>query len=224
MRQDTAPEMVRIWDPFVRAGHWVIVAGFATAYLVGDETLGVHVWAGYAVGAVVFCRVIWGLVGPRRARFDDFIYRPWAVVAYAIDLLRLRARRYVGHSPAGGTMVVVLLLMLGATVYTGLVVYALESNRGPLAAFYVEAPGPAPVATEPVAPGATVASTETFKKSDDPAARARRKFWKWLHNRLTDATLILIVLHLGGVAWASFAHRENLVGAMITGRKRREPD
>lgn len=45
-----------------------------------------------------------------------------------------------------------------------------------------------------------------------------------LHEGLANAMLVLAGVHVAGVMIASWAHRENLVGAMITGRKPGAPD
>src|SRR5512146_1305381 len=114
---------VYVWDPFVRLFHWTVVLGFAIAYVTEDDLLPIHVWAGYIVGILVLARVIWGFIGPNHARFSDFVYGPGATLSYLRDLIAIRARRYLGHSPAGGAMIVLLLLLLAATVVTGLMVY-----------------------------------------------------------------------------------------------------
>jgi len=54
---------------------------------------------------------------------------------------------------------------------------------------------------------------------DTPRFRDDSDF-KEVHDLLTDAMLVCIALHLVGVAYASWRHRENLVAAMVSGRKR----
>jgi len=124
---------VEVWDPFVRVFHWALVALFIIAYMTEDEWLGLHVYAGYVIGVLLALRVGWGLVGPHHARFGDFVYPVDAITAYLRDTLRLRARRYLGHNPAGGAMVVLMLTVLLLTTLSGLLAYGIE-GQGPLAA------------------------------------------------------------------------------------------
>ena len=51
------------------------------------------------------------------------------------------------------------------------------------------------------------------------------RYWgvEWvqdLHQWLADLLLALAALHVAGVVYSSLRHGENLVGAMLTGRKR----
>ena len=96
---------VRVWDPFVRVFHWSLVGLFALALATGDEIEWLHLAAGYAIAALVVLRTAWGFVGPRHARFSDFVRPPGAVLGYLRDALRLRAPRHLGHNPAGGAAV-----------------------------------------------------------------------------------------------------------------------
>lgn len=130
-----ADNSVKVWDPIVRIGHWTLVTAFFTAYVTGDEFLTPHVWAGYVIGIVVCFRLIWGFVGTTHARFSDFVRSPSATLQYLADLLHHRSRRYMGHNPAGGAMIVALLILLIGTVTSGIVLYGMEEGAGPLAAW-----------------------------------------------------------------------------------------
>ena len=201
---------VPVWDPLVRAFHWTLVLAFAVAYLSGDEALALHVRAGYAIGGLVLSRVVWGFVGPRHARFSDFVRGPLASWGYLLDLIRFRARRHLGHSPAGGAMVLALLAGLALTVGTGLQLYAVEKHAGPLAT----------LAAPALVGSATAAEEATGDGSGEGREAGGESVWGGLHELLADLVLALVVLHVGGVALASVAHSENLVRAMVTGRKR----
>ncbi|PLX39417.1 MAG: cytochrome B [Hyphomicrobiales bacterium] len=115
----TRPATVRVWDPLVRIFHWGLVATFAIAYITGDEWQKVHEPAGYVVMGLIAFRILWGFVGTRHARFSKFVYRPSTVLGFMKDTIGLRAKRYIGHNPAGGAMVIALLIALAAISATG---------------------------------------------------------------------------------------------------------
>ena len=45
-----------------------------------------------------------------------------------------------------------------------------------------------------------------------------------LHEPFAWALLVVIVLHLAGLAWHTLRHRENIAAAMVTGRKTGNPE
>ena len=125
---------VKVWDPLVRIFHWTLVTAFAIAYATEDDLMTIHVYAGYTVMGLLAFRLIWGFVGPRYARFSDFVRSPREAISYLKDMVALRPKRYLGHNPAGGAMIVALLVSLLLTTLTGLAAYGIEGS-GPLAAW-----------------------------------------------------------------------------------------
>jgi cytochrome b len=115
----TPPAEVEVWDPLVRVFHWSLATLFMVAYATGDEVERVHIAAGYAIAGLIALRVVWGFVGPRHARFTNFVRSPRAALADLRDVALLRAPRYLGHNPAGGAMIIALLVMLAGTSITG---------------------------------------------------------------------------------------------------------
>ena len=115
----TRTEWIKVWDPFVRIFHWSLVGLFAFSYLTGDEWESAHIVSGYMIAALLAFRVVWGLIGTEHARFASFIHSPATILAFLADTVRMRAKRYLGHNPAGGAMVIALLLAITGIASTG---------------------------------------------------------------------------------------------------------
>lgn len=171
-----SPAMARVWDPIVRIFHWSLVLSFAVAWFTRHSSEGIHYGAGYFAAAFIGMRLLWGRIGTPYARFSQFVRDPATVARYLRAMLKGREPRYIGHNPAGGAMVLALMMAMVATAVTGWMM-----------------------------------TTDTLFGV---------QWVGWTHDLASYGLLFLVLIHICGVILASLRHRENLVGAMITGRKR----
>lgn len=130
-----AEKKVKVWDLAVRVCHLAMGVLILGAFLTADEddTIPLHTRLGLALFGVIVFRVLWGFIGPRHARFRDFVARPSEVWRAARAMLRGRPERHLGHNPVGGVMVVALLLTMGVVTATGIVIALGPEWSGPLA-------------------------------------------------------------------------------------------
>lgn len=173
-------QKILVWDWPVRLGHWLMVGGFILAWLTSEsETFRLlHVISGATVLAVATFRLPWGFIGSRYARFVDFVRGPRAVKDYAAGLLKLEPAHHVGHNPAGGWAIV---LLLGLGILTGLSGWANYNDIG-------------------------------------------GGFLEEVHEGLAVTMLTVVFIHVAGVLSGSLMHGENLVRAMLNGRKLGMPE
>ena len=87
-------------------------------------------------------------------------------------------------------MIITLLIAILVTVWSGLLLYGADAWLGPMAWLMQNANEEGIVVLENV------------------------------HHFVANFTVLLVAIHVGGVIWGSALHRENLVKAMFTGRKR----
>jgi cytochrome b len=102
---------VKVWDPLVRAAHWLLVAAVAAAWLTRAGWGKWHEWIGYMTLGLIMLRVAWGWLGPRYARFSQFVRGPSATLKYAKRAAVRSEPRHVGHNPLGGWMIVALIVV-----------------------------------------------------------------------------------------------------------------
>ncbi len=182
---------VKVWDIQIRLFHWTLVLGCVSAYLTAEFHLrDVHVLIGYMLCLLLVARIFWGFFGSQYAKFSSFIFSPAETFAYMRSMFgKHPVKHYLGHNPAGALMVFALLGLLTLIFSSGLVTLAVIDYEGPLMML--------------------------IDYVDDEASYAFRH----LHELLTNVGLVLVALHLMGVVGGSIQHNENLVRAMVTGRK-----
>lgn len=190
IRVENEAGKVQVWDLFVRIFHWGTVLGFATAFITGEMRAStIHVLVGYALCVLLVGRIYWGFKGSRYARFSSFLFSIKETLAYGLSILKGHPKHFIGHNPAGAAMVFALMGLLALLFTSGMLTLGVIDFEGPLAFL-------------------------ANSVSDEASYAARN-----LHKFLPIVGLVLVALHVLGVVVAGFQHNENLVRAMLTGKK-----
>lgn len=207
---------VKVWDILVRIFHWSLVISFVIAYLTTEDDNIWHIYSGYTVLGLIVFRVVWGFIGSKYARFSDFIYSPATVIKYIKELINKSPAHYVGHNPAGGWMIIALLVSLFVVSISGLKLYAVEEGLGPLAGIDADIS----IINKAYADRDNHEKDENNEEHENKGNEQDEEFWEEIHEVSTNITLLLILLHIAGVVVSGRLHNENLIKAMITGKKK----
>lgn len=130
----TQSRTVRIWDLPTRLFHWTlafcVTGSFVTIKMGGFVGMEWHVRFGQITFGLILFRLIWGVIGPHYARFNQFVRGPSTIWRY----LRGEHQHIAGHNPIGSLSVVAMLILFGFQAFSGLFVSEdVFFTSGPLA-------------------------------------------------------------------------------------------
>lgn len=182
----------RPWDPIVRLTHWGVALAVVLNGLITEDGGQVHVWIGYGALALLTLRLVWGLVGTRRARFAAFPPSLSAARAHLGDLLRGHYRDYPSHNPLGSLMAYALWGLLAVVTLTGIGMAGSPFDQRP----------------------AFVQQVDGIERDDDEREEGNEVLEE-IHEVAANLLLVLAALHVGGVAVESRIARRNLVRPML---------
>ena len=131
-------ERVLVWDIAIRLFHFLLVLLITFSVWTGIQGgiyLEYHFLSGYCILCLVVFRVLWGVLGSTTAQFKSFVKTPRTVAKFLLEIVRGTAPSFTGHNPAGGYMVITLLITIFCQTITGLFSDDQIFNAGPLRSF-----------------------------------------------------------------------------------------
>ncbi|MDP5308139.1 cytochrome b/b6 domain-containing protein [Paracoccus spongiarum] len=112
--------IVPVWDPLVRAVHWLLAATILVNGLLSDPESDLHETLGYVALGLLVLRLGWGLIGPRPARLASFPPYPLRALHHLRAVLTGDRTVHLTHNPLGALMVWNIWGSLGIIIATGI--------------------------------------------------------------------------------------------------------
>lgn len=138
MTQHHTTQRTRVWDLPTRVFHALLIlsiGGLIVTGEMGGDVMPLHFLLGYNILALVFFRLVWGVLGGHWSRFRHFVPTPAALLSYVKSLRANQAIAHVGHNPLGALSVLAMLGFLLLQVFSGFMSDDEISNTGPWTVF-----------------------------------------------------------------------------------------
>lgn len=199
------------WDPIVKLTHWGIVAAVIGNALVTEEGSGWHIWIGYGLAALLALRLLWGLVGPREARFAAFPPSLARASHHLGEIRRGEVTHHASHNPLGALMVYAIWGTLLVVIGTGVAMsgpppadpWAMRGEHGEQASAEAEEHG-----------------EEAEEREEGGEGEEEEGLLGELHELAVNLLYVLIALHLMGVVFETRRSGPQIARAMLPGGKR----
>ncbi|WP_044416566.1 cytochrome b/b6 domain-containing protein [Halarcobacter anaerophilus] len=181
-----------VWSFLGRLSHWMLVFSFFGCYITSfyENLLTLHIAIGITVFGMLLMKIVWGLIGPKYARWSDFSFSVDALKHYFLEKIHNRYRDInPGHNPASSWFAFLVTWIGILCCLSGFFLYGIQEARG-IFSFLNE---------------------NYISKS---------YILDNIHVFLVYILLLMIFAHISGVLIEQFYHKTDMVMAMVSGYKR----
>ena len=197
----------RRWDPIVKITHWGVAAVVVcNALIVGEGSIA-HIYAGYTLAGLLALRVLWGVIGTRPARFASFPPSPARALAHLRAIRAGQREQHVSHNPLGALMAYALWAVLAVIIASGIAMAG------------------APPAIDSTMTASQIISGEEHgeeygeHREGGEEGEEGEDVFEEVHEIAVNLLYILILLHIGGVAFETARSGKRTLTAMLPGAK-----
>ncbi|PLY05890.1 MAG: cytochrome C [Arcobacter sp.] len=181
-----------VWSFLGRLSHWLLVISFFASYITSfyEELLTLHVSFGIFVFGMFLKKIVWGLIGPKYARWSDFDFTLKNLKFYFTEKIENRYREIpAGHNPASSWFAFLVTWIGIFCCLSGFILYGIQEGNG---------------------------LTSFLNKN----YYSLMYIYDDIHIILVYILLAMIFFHISGVLVEQFYHKTNMVMAMVSGYKK----
>jgi cytochrome b len=118
-----------IWSFPTRVFHIVFALLITICLLTDDDTLRIHITAGYLLLLPLTFRAGWGIFGPKYSLFKHFPLSLEKAKEFMLNIFD-KEQKYIGHNPAASFIMITMLFAVPIIIFTGTLALGAQEAKG----------------------------------------------------------------------------------------------